>query len=107
MPKTAPGAILKNDAFRTFGFGRFFRPFVKPFLFGSNLGQAGERGGFEAIRGVINLGQFQTVTKEIRRFRNFYAAKMADFVVGVPGFYPEASWTRIRSEMKIQVYCVH
>jgi len=40
-----------------------FRPFVKQFPFGSNLGQAGDWGGFAAIREVIILEQLEAFTK--------------------------------------------
>ncbi len=99
--------MLKKWRFPNILIRAFFRRVVKSLPFGSNLGQAGEWGGFAQIRGVINWGQFQAVTKEIHHFCNFYAAKTADFVVGVSGFEPEASWTRIRSGMKIVVLCVH
>ena len=64
-------------------------------------------GGVTPNRELIYLGQLEAITKEIRRFRNFYAAKTADILVGVSGFEPEASWTRIRSGIETKVYCVH
>jgi len=48
---------------------------VKSLLFGSDLGQAGDWGGFDQNREVIYLGQLEAFTKEIHRFRNFYAEK--------------------------------
>ncbi len=105
--KTAPGAIPKKRRFPNIWNQAFFRRFVKSLPFGSDLGQAGEWGGFAQIREVINLGQLEAFTKEIRHFRNIYVAKTADQLVGVSGFEPEASWTRIRPGMKIIVICVH
>ncbi len=45
----------------------FFRRFGKSFPFGSNLGQAGEWGGFAQIWEVISLEQLEAFTKEIHR----------------------------------------
>ena len=80
---------------------------MKSFPFGSNLGQAGDWDGFGPIWEVIIWGHLDAFIIAIRRFCNFYAAKTADFVVGVSGFEPEASWTRIRSGIEKQEYCVH
>jgi len=48
-----------------------------------NIGIKRHRGGFDQNREVIYLGQLEAFTKEIRRFRNFYAAKTADLLVRV------------------------
>lgn len=81
--ETAPGAILKKGRFPNILIQALFRRFVKPFPFGSDLGQAEERGVFDPNWGLIYLGQFQPIVKEIRRFRNLYATKAADSLVGV------------------------
>ncbi len=76
--KMAPGAILKKRRFPNIWNRAVFGPLVKSLPFGSNLGQAGDWGGFAQIWEVINLEQLEAFTKEIRRFRNFYAVKTAD-----------------------------
>ncbi len=98
----AGGLDLKKRRFPNIRNRADFGPSGKPFPFGSNLGQTGDWGGFEAIRGVIILGQLEGFVKEIRRFRNFYAAKTADSLVGVSGFEPEASWTRTKRDTKLR-----
>ncbi len=65
-------------------------------------GSDGGVGRFCPIREVIYLGQLEAFTKEIRRFRNIYAAKTADSLVGVSGFEPEASWTRTKRDTKLR-----